>query len=138
MLQFLKPRFFGQYREGGLIVGKFTVSNSGATLTPVTSTQQGSPESHPLLSASGDTGQYVVTLLGGARQITVVGVHASLMDLDDPTDARLVFVDEETGIDADAGTIPLTVITNGTEAVAPAVADLPDNSVLTITLYVAK
>ena len=132
MMKGLFPRLFGQYREGGIVVGKFTVSNSGATLTPV------SGESYVGLSASGDTGQYVVTLSGGARKLTVVGVHVSLMDEDDPTDARLVFVNEEDGINAGAGTIPLTVITNGTEAVAPAVADLPDGSVLTITLYTDK
>lgn len=126
----------GMYKEGGFIVGKFLVSNSGATLTPVAG------DSHQLLTASGDTGQYVVTLSGGAKKITVVGVHATLMDLDDPTDARLVFVDEETGIDAGAGTIPLTVITNGTDTAgtggSPAIADLPDGSVLTISLYVDK
>jgi hypothetical protein len=132
MLRFLFPRLMGMYKEGGLIVGKFLVSNSGATLTPVAG------DSYQDLSASGDTGQYVVTLRGGARKLTVVAVHATLMDLDDPTDVRQVYVDEETGIDAAAGTIPLTVVTNGTEAVAPAVADLPDGSVLTITLYVDR
>src|SRR5688572_30665384 len=135
MLRFLFPRLFGQYREGGLIVGKFLVSNSGATLTPVTDPSPGNHESHPLLSAAGDSGQYVVTLLGGAKQITVVGVHASLMDLDDPNDARVVLLDEETGIDLTAGTIPITAISL---AATPAVADLPDGSVLTITLYVSK
>lgn len=140
MLRFMFPRLFGQFPETALITGKFLVSNSGATLTP-TSTGSGG-ESHPLLSASGDSGQYVVTLSGGAKVINVVGVHASLMDLDDPTDARLVFVDEETGINESAGTIPLTVITNGTDTAgtggSPAITDLPDGAVLTITLCVKK
>lgn len=128
MLRYLFPRLFGQYKEGGLLVGKFLVSNSGATLTPVAG------DSHQLLTASGDTGQYVVTLDGGAKKITVVGVHATLMDLDDPTDAKEVYVDEETGIDVAAGTIPLTVIGIETQTID----DLPDGSVLTITLYADK
>jgi hypothetical protein len=132
MLKHVFPKLFGQYKQGSLIVGKFLVSNSGATLTPVAG------DSHPLLTAAGDTGQYIVTLRDGAQRITVVSVHADLMDEDDPTDARLVFVNGEDDINAGNGTIPLTVITNGTEAVAPAVADLPDTSILTIVLYVDR
>jgi hypothetical protein len=131
MLRGLFPRLFSQYREGGLIVGKFTVSNSGATLTAVSG-----GESHPLLSAAGDSGQYVVTLAGGARKITVVNAYQTLADEDDPTDARLVFVNSEDGINASAGTIPLTVL--DVETASPVVADLFDTGVLTVILYVDK
>ena len=132
MLRGLFPRLFSQFREGGLIVGQFLVSNSGATLTPTANCYSG-------LTAAGDTGQYVVTLAGGARKIVVVGQpHVTLFDEDDPTDARDAYVNGEDAISAAAGTIPVTVITKGTEAVAPAVADLPDTSILTIVLLVDK
>lgn len=135
MLRGLFPRLFSQFREAGLIVGQFLVSNSGATLTPTANCYSG-------LTAAGDTGQYIVTLAGGARKIVVVSVHADLMDEDDPTDARVVFVNGEDDISASAGTIPLTVITNGTDTAgttgSPAVADLPDGSILTVTLLVDK
>ena len=134
MLRGLFPRLFGQYREGGLIVGKFTVSNSGATLTPVS----GLHESHVLLTAAGDSGQYVVTLDGGARKITFVNAYQTLIDEDDDTDARTVHLNDEEGIDVGAGTIPLTVMTLGTEATAPAPADLVDTSTLVVILYVDK
>jgi hypothetical protein len=130
MLRGLFPRLFGQYREGGIIVGKFTVSNSGATLTAVAG------ESHPLLTAAGDTGQYVVALAGGARKITVINAYQTLADEDDPTDARHVFVNSEDGIDPVAGTIPLTV--TDIETASPVVSDLFDTAQLVIVLYVDK
>lgn len=130
MLKGLFPRLFGQYREGGLIVGKFTVSNSGATLTPV------SGDCYPGLTAAGDSGQYVVTLAGGARKITVVNAYQTLADEDDPTDARLVFVNSEDGINAGAGTIPLTVL--DVETASPVVSDLFDTAVLVVVLYVDR
>ncbi len=130
MLRGLFPRFFSQFREGGFLCGQFLVSNSGATLTPTANC-------HPLLTAAGDSGQYVVTLEGGARKITVVGQpHATLADEDDPTDARQVFVNGEDAIDASAGTIPLTVL--DVETASPIVADLFDTSILTIHLFVDK
>lgn len=135
MFPFLKPRFFTQYREAGFIVGKFTVSNSGATFTPVTSAYAGSPESHPSLSCAGDTGQYVLTLSGGARQLTVVSLHCSNVDLDDPSEAFMLVVDEETGIDVTAGTIPFTAIGLGA---TPTIADISDGSIVTACLYVAR
>lgn len=136
MLRGLFPRLFGQFKEGGFIVGQFLVSNSGATLTPTANCYRG-------LTAAGDTGQYVVTLDDGAKKIVVVGQpHCTLIDEDDPTDARNVFVNGEDAIDAGAGTIPLTVTTLGTDTAgttgSPAVADLPDGSILTICLYVDK
>lgn len=132
MFRGLFPRLFGQFREGGLMSGQFLVSNSGATLTPTANC-------HPALTCAGDTGQYVVTLAGGARNIIVVGQpHATLIDEDDDTDARNVFVNGEDAINATLGTIPLSVYTLGTEATAPDVADLPDGSILTITLNVNK
>jgi hypothetical protein len=129
MLRGLFPRLFSQFREGGLIVGQFLVSNSGATLTPTANCYQG-------LTAAGDTGQYIVTLAGGARQIVVVGLHVSLDDEDDPTDARLAFVNDEDGINAGAGTIPITV--TDLETASPVIGDLFDGCVLTITLLVNK
>lgn len=129
MIRGLFPRLFGNFREGGFMVGQFEASNSGATLTPTDNCFAG-------LTASGDAGQYVVTLAGGARKLTVVGQpHVSLVDEDDPTDAVNVYVNEEDGINASAGTIPLTVISiEGTQAVA----DIPDGAVLTIHLYADK
>jgi hypothetical protein len=132
MLSGLFPRFFGQYREGGFVVGKFTVSNSGATLTPVAG------DSHPKLTCAGDTGQYVATLAGGARKITLVNAYQTLIDEDDDTDARTVHLNDEDGIDVGAGTVPLTVMTLGTEVTAPAPADLVDTSTLVVILYVDK
>lgn len=140
MLRFLFPRLMGMYKEGGLIVGKFLVSNSGATLTPVAG------DCHQDLSAAGDSGQYVVTLRGGARKITVVSCKATLPDEDDPTDARHVFVNGEDGIDEGAGTIPLvavnveTTINTATDQseTFPVIADLVDGSVLEVVLYVDK
>lgn len=129
MLRGLFPRLFSQFREGGLIVGQFLVSNSGATLTPTANCYSG-------LTAAGDSGQYVVTLAGGARQIVVVAAHASLIDEDDNvTDGRIVSVNQEDGIDAGAGTIPLSV---ANMAATVDEGDLPDGSVLTITLLVNK
>ena len=131
MLRGLFPRLFGQYREGGLIVGKFLVSNSGATLTPVDG------ESYVGLTAAGSLGQYVVTLRDGARNITVVGQpYATLPDEDDPTDARHVFVNDEDGINEGSGTIPLTVM--DVETASPVVSALVDGSVLVVILYVNK
>jgi hypothetical protein len=132
MLSGLFPRFFGQYREGGFVVGKFTVSNSGATLTPV------SGDSHPKLTAAGDTGQYVVTLAGGARKITLVNAYQTLIDEDDDTDARTVHLNQEDGINVGNGTIPLTVMSVPTTAADAAPADLVDTSVLVVILYVDK
>jgi hypothetical protein len=139
MLRFLFPRLMGMYKEGGLIVGKFTVSNSGATLTPVAG------DCHQDLTAAGDSGQYVVTLKGGARHITVVSCKATLPDEDDPADARQVFVNGEDGVNAGAGTIPLVVMdlgvdtdAGGADTDAVAVADLVDTSVLEVVLYVDK
>lgn len=129
MLRGLFPRLFSQFREGGLIVGQFLVSNSGATLTPTARCYTG-------LTAAGDSGQYVVTLAGGARSIVVVSAHASVIDEDDNvTDGRIVSVNEEDGISASAGTIPLSV---ANMAGTVDEADLPDGSVLTITLLVDK
>jgi hypothetical protein len=120
---------FSQFREGGLIVGQFLVSGSGATLTPTANCYSG-------LTASGDTGQYIVTLAGGARQIVVVAAHASLVDEDDNVgDGRVVSVNEEDGISASAGTLPHSV---ASRASTEDEADLPDGSVLTITLLVNK
>lgn len=129
MLRGLFPRLFSQFREGGLIVGQFLVSNSGATLTPTANCYSG-------LTAAGDSGQYVVTLAGGARKIVVVGLHVSLDDKDDPTDARLAFVNTEDEINASAGTIPITVL--DVETASPVVADAFDGCVITITLLVDK
>ncbi len=120
------------YREGGLVVGKFLVSNSGATLTPVTTPG----DTHPKLTAAGSAGQYVVTLAGGARKITVVNAYQTLMDEDDPTDARQVYVNQEDGINAGAGTIPLTVL--DVETASPIVAALVDTATLVVVLYVDK
>lgn len=129
MLRGLFPRLFGQFREGGLIVGQFLVSNSGATLTPTANCYTG-------LTAAGDSGQYVVTLAGGARKIVVVGLHTTLIDEDDSvTDGRVVQVNGEDAINATAGTIPIAV---ATMAATVDEADLPDGSILTITLYVDK
>lgn len=129
MIRGVFPRLFGQFREGAIIVGQFLVSNSGATLTPTANC-------FPGLTAAGDTGQYVVTLAGGARSIVVIACHASLDDEDDPTDARLVFVNDEDGINAGSGTIPLTV--TDLETASPVISDLFDGCVLTVTLYVNK
>lgn len=130
MLRGLFPRLFGQFREGGFIVGQFLVSNSGATLTPTSNCYTG-------LTCAGDSGQYVVSLAGGARKIVVVGQpHATLPDEDDPTDARQVFVNGEDAINATAGTIPLTVL--DVETASPVVSDLFDTSILTICLYVDR
>lgn len=127
MLRNLFPRLFGMYREGGLIVGKFTVSNSGATLTPVAG------DSFPGLTAAGDTGVYTVTLAGGARKITVVGQPHATAGTE--ANAREVYV---TSVAASTGAVVLQVVNPATEAVAPAIADLVDGSILTITLYVDK
>lgn len=146
MLKYLKPRFFSQFKEGGLIVGRFTVSNSGGTLTPVTDSVPGSPDSHPLLSVTGSMGQYVVTLLGGARQITLVNAYQTLPDKDDPTDARHVFLNSEDGINAGNGTIPLTSVAVETtidtssdqSETFPVISALVDTSELVVCLYVSK
>lgn len=134
MLRGLFPRLFGQYREGGLIVGKFTVSNSGATLTPV------SGDCYPKLTmATGTgTGQYVVTLAGGARKLTVVGQpHVSTIDEDDGvTDARLLFVNQEDGgVDAANGKVYLSAMNL---AATQDEAALVDTSIVTIVLYADK
>lgn len=130
MLRGLFPRLFGQFKEGGFIVGQFLVSNSGATLTPTANCYRG-------LTAAGSAGQYVVTLDDGAKKIVVVGQpHATLPDEDDPTDARLVFVNGEDAIDAGAGTIALTSL--DVETASPVVTALFDTSILTICLYVDK
>ncbi len=129
MLRGLFPRLFSQFREGGLIVGQFLVSNSGATLTPTANCYSG-------LTATGDSGLYVVTLAGGARQIVVVAAHASLIDEDDNvTDGRVVSVNGEDAIVASTGTIPLSV---ANMAGTVDEADLPDGSILTVTLLVNK
>lgn len=129
MLRGLFPRLFSQFREGGLIVGQFLVSNSGATLTPTANCYSG-------LTATGDSGLYVVTLAGGARQIVVIAAHASLIDEDDNvTDGRVVSVNGEDAINASAGTIPLSV---ASMAATVDEADLPDGSILTVTLLVNK
>lgn len=131
MLKGLFPRLFGQYREGGLIVGKFTVSNSGATLSAVS----GLGESYVGLTCTGSAGQYILALAGGARKITVVNIHADLMDEDDPNDARVCLVNGEDDISPGNGTIPFTTLSL---AATPAVAALPDTSILTAVLYVDR
>lgn len=129
MLRGLFPRLFSHFHEGGLIVGQFLVSNSGATLTPTANCYQG-------LTATGDTGLYVVTLAGGARKIVVIAAHATLIDEDDNvTDGRIVSVNGEDAISASAGTIPLSV---ANMAGTVDEADLPDGSILTVTLLVDK
>jgi hypothetical protein len=128
MLRGLFPRLFSQFREGGLIVGQFLVSNSGATLTPTANCYQG-------LTAVGGDGTCVVTLAGGGRQVVVVGAHASMPDADDQTGARYLSVNQEVGINAGAGTVPLAVMKmDGTEDQEP----LVDGSVVTVTLLVNK
>jgi hypothetical protein len=128
MLRGLFPRFFSQFREGGFIVGQFLVSNSGATLTPTANCYVG-------LTCTGASGAYVLALAGGARQIVVAGAHASMPDADDQTEARYVHVNDEIGINAGAGTVPLaTMKMDGTENEAA----LIDGSVLTVCLVVNK
>lgn len=127
MLRYLFPRLMGQYKEGGLIVGKFTVSNSGATLTPVAG------DCHQLLTASGDTGVYTLTLAGGARRITVVGKPYQTAGSE--ANRRVVDV---TSVTAGSGAIVLQVVDPATEAVAPAIADLVDGETLVVCLYVDR
>lgn len=127
MLRFLSQRLHGQYKEGGLIVGKFLVSNSGATLTPV------DDDSYQLLTASGDTGVYTVTLSGGAKKITVVGKPYQTAGSE--ANRRVVDV---TSVTAGTGAIVLQVVNPATEAVAPAIADLVDGETLVVCLYVDK
>lgn len=126
MLRGLFPRLFGQFREGAFIIGQFTVSNSGATLTPTANSYVG-------LTATGDTGAYTVTLAGGARKLTVVGQpHVTADSEANRRDVDVV------SVTASTGAVVLQTVNPGTEAVAPAVADLVDTSILTIHLYADK
>ena len=129
MLRGLFPRLFGQYREGGIVVGKWTISGSGLVATAVAG------ETHKLLSAAPASGTFTVTLSGGARKITVLAAHASMPDADDQTEARYLSVNEETGVSESAGTVPFAVMKmDGTENEAL----LVDDSVVTVALYVDK
>ena len=129
MLRGLFPRLFGQYREGGLIVGKWTISGSGLVATSVDG------ETHNLLSATAADGTFVATLSGGARRITVLAAHASMPDADDQTEYRALAVNEEVGISESAGTIPFAVMKmDGTEDEEL----LVDGSVVTVALYVDR
>ncbi len=127
MLRFVFPRLFGSYKEGALIVGKFTVSNSGATLTPVEG------DCHPQLTCTGDTGVYTLVLDDGCRKLTVVGQPHVTAGTEG--NIRNVHV---TSIVASTGTVVLQATNPGTEAAAPAIADLVDTSILTVCLYADK
>ena len=129
MLRGLFPRLFGQYREGGVVVGKWTISSSGTVATAI------ADETHKLLSATAANGTFVVTLSGGARKITVLAAHASMPDRDDQTEYRALSVDDETGITESSGTVPFAVMKmDGTENESL----LVDTSVVTVALYVDK
>ena len=132
MLRGLFPRLFSHFREGGLIVGQFTVSNSGATLTPTANCYSGLT-----MAAGTGTGQYVLTLAGGARRLVVVAAHCSTFDEDDNvTDGRFITVNQEDGgVVASSGLVYLTSV-NMAGTVDEAA--LPDTAIVTITLIADK
>ena len=126
MIRGLFPRLFGQFREGGILIGQFTFTGSAWTPTAL---------SHVLLScADRSAGLATLTLRGGARKLVVMAAHLANIDPTDVTDARFVQADLPT-LSTNA-TIALRLI--GLEDPADDIADPIANSVLTVVLYADK
>lgn len=125
MIRGLFPRLFGQFREGGIIVGQFTVGTSGTVLTPTSL-------SHVLLSmSSGGSGVYTLTLTGGARKLVPLQMTATTATL---ANQRILQPTLVTTTSTNATMTMLSVNNTGTEAAAV----LVDGSIVTIVLYVDK
>lgn len=131
MIRGVFPRFFSQKREGALIEAKWSIASGVATKL----------EGHNDLSLDTfSSGLSTIRLAGGARSISVVAMHNTLIDQDDPVDARTLHINQEGGgIDADAGTIAIAAVEAGNAAEsAEAVANPEDTSQVHVILWVAK
>src|SRR5690606_25278717 len=126
MLKGLFPRLFGQYKEGGLVVGKWTIGASGAP-TKVDA------ETHNNLSLARDnTGTYTLTLAGGAVKMHVLDLRVvNPADATDVTD----FYRAELDADISNGAVSFVTITgDGTEAINDAIS----GSRIHAALYISK
>lgn len=94
MIRGLFPRLFGSFREGGIVHAKFIFTAVGTTPTILLKTPAGNIVQPTLqggltLARGAGVGLYTLTLLGGARQMTLVqglylnkvGVFASDIDI---------------------------------------------------------
>jgi hypothetical protein len=129
MFKSMFPRLFGQFKEGGIFRGHFTFTDSDDSWAPVTAeTYNG------FTVADGGTGVVVVSF-PKCKQLEVL--HASVREtVGTAANIRLVELPPITDAVAKAGTFTLNLYTNGTEAVAPALADPVDGAVLSLVLYV--
>ncbi len=101
MLKGLFPRFFSQFREGGMIHSKFVTSGTTTTVTFAPKTAAGTANYQSLTLVRTGVGLYSLTLPGGARNIALisatVGVAAGRRGLRfEP--AAAAFITESTGV----------------------------------------
>lgn len=129
MLPHMYTRFFSQYREGGLVTGRFQHTDSGSVWTKLTTTRE---TSHKLLTVA-DRGTGLLTLTFPAcRQAVFVGQPYLEALGDAVSDVFAVFPKVLT---PSTGTVDL-VISN--YAATPAIVDPADGAILCITMYLAR
>lgn len=132
MLTHLFTRFGSQFREGGIIHGKFVVT-AGPVFT-LKSAKPGSNYQALTLVKNGGTGLLKLTLTGGAREIALL--NATYVNLADPTDVTdHLRINPVAAFVEATGVLTFVSITgDGTEAAVDAVA----TDEIHFTLYVAK
>lgn len=133
MIKSVFPRLFGQYKEGQIIGGKWTVSAGDGTVTSQTA------ESHnDVTLANVGSGLYTLTV-PKCRKLFLVNGYVTNPDSDDPTDMRGFWVDEELGgVDAANGKIYFATTQMEEGGTAFALAVPPNGSEIHILVYLDK
>lgn len=136
MLRGLFPRLFGQYREGGLIVGKFVHTDSGSSWAALSTAPQ---ESNPGMSvADGGTG-IVALSFPTCNNATIIS--ASIDDLASETVAVIHDIYWEhipVALAKTGGPVPITFYTSDAAGSAKALEDPADGAVLTVVMMINK
>ena len=128
MLRGLFPRLFGQFREGGIITGRFTFTDSGDTWAASTDSYRG--------FTATDAGTGLVTIaFPKCRKMRVLSALLSAPTVATVTDVRIIQFPPITDTLAGSGTMGIALYSmDGTEALE----DPVDQSVLELVLYCDK
>ena len=129
MLRFLFPRFFGQYKEGGLVVGRFTFTSAGTTWAKTGGSSVSAQDHHPFFATLTRNSSGVNTLAFTPVKKATIWVAA--LDAAGSTVAtQRVFQVRTPNVSAGS-----CIIVIGDTAV-PTLADPADQSILTFCAYV--